>query len=866
VTEHIGIYRVERPIGRGGMGEVLLAWDDRLERRVAVKRIRRDAGLSAEQRERFRREARLAARLSHPAVVQIYDLVTGDADDAIVMEYVEGETLAERVKAGALPMGEVLRLAQEIAEGLAAAHEAGLIHRDLKSANVIVTRAGRAKILDFGLARPASRRSDELPLTQQGFVIGTLHAMSPEQARGEELDQRSDLFSLGVLLYEMLTGETPFRAAEPAATLRRIVLEPPPDVRSLRPDLPAEVESLLGRLLAKNRQDRPDSAAEVAAILERLRTGSGSRSLTLAGEGSVSDLPTSVMPEGALRPISSHREPFPSSLVGTVGRSGRKLWIAAAAAVLIAAVAMAVFLARPRPPLRIAVAPVKVVAPVDEKLSLAGSGVLTAELASLAALEGVAAIEPREDSGGGGSPVDMARANAVDEVLTSEIQRAGKMARVTLRRLQGSDGRVLWTETFPVPIDSAGLRELADAVAMPIQKAYSDHDLRPGVPVLDVRAQDYATFLEIKQRIDTGVVPPEPELEKLEEIVLNSPRFLEAQIVASRLALNLFQSRREKAYLDRASELVREAKKISPGDPRPLRQELQIALSMNRLDEAQAILTQLEHLLPGDPVILTLRGRLAEQQGRLDEAAELQTAAVDRAPSWQNLHRLAQLEARRGRIDKARSHIETILRQSPDNTWALEALGELELYYGDLARAEQIYKQYSTSAPQRSLTNLGVARFFSGRYREAADAYRRALALEPNRIIILVNLADAESELGRVREAQDLYQRSLSLLEESERTVGLIPLESMLKAQCLARLGRLREAVELAQAQLRKTPDDPQLLQQIALVHSLAGERTSALNIAVAALDKGVQPRCFAGSAFLWLRETPALRSRFAPP
>jgi eukaryotic-like serine/threonine-protein kinase len=865
MTEHIGIYRVESRIGHGGMGEVFLAWDDRLERRVAIKRIRRDAGLSAEQRERFRREARLAARLSHSAVVQIYDLVTEEAEDALVMEYVEGRTLAERLTAGPLEIADALRLAQEIAQGLAAAHEAGLIHRDLKAANVIVTPAGHAKILDFGLARPVSRRPDEAPLTRQGFVIGTFHSMSPEQARGDELDQRSDLFSFGILLYEMLTGQAPFRAENPAETLRRIVQEPPPDPRALRPGLPAEVGPLLDRLLAKDRRDRPQSAGEVAAILERFRTGSGH--FLPAADASVSDQPTSLVPKEPVPSLRPQNGAPPSSLVGPIGRSPRHLWTALATAVLIATVATTVFLEWPsRAPLRIAVSPIEVVPPDDERLALAGSGVVTAAISGLTALEGLAPIDPREASGR--SPVAMARATAADEVLTGEIRREGPLARVTLRRLQGADGRVLWTETFPVPIDPGELRVLAGAVAMKVRDAWSDHDLRPGVPELDVRDQDYATFLEIKQRIAAGEVRVETELERLEEIARSSPRFLEARILAAQLARNLFVSRREIQFLDRASELARQAKELSPEDPRPLREELQIALSANRLDEARTILTRLERLLPGDPNLLPLRARLAEQEGRQDERIALLTTAVEQAPSWQNLYRLAQAEAENGRISEARSRIETILRQSPGNTWALEALGHLELFYGDLARAEQIYRELARSAPQRSLTNLGAALFFSERFQEAADTYRRALALEPDQIVILLNLADTESELGRTREAEALYRRGLSRLAENERAVGLTAAEAMFKAQCLARLGRFREAVELAQAQLRKTPDDPRLLQQSSLVHSLAGERTTALNNAMAALEKGVQPRWFAGSVFRWLRESPELRSRFAatPP
>jgi tetratricopeptide (TPR) repeat protein/predicted Ser/Thr protein kinase len=861
VTEHIGIYRMERPIGRGGMGEVFLAWDDRLERRVAIKRIRRDSGLSAEQRERFRREARLAARLSHAAVVQIYDLVTGDADDAIVMEYVEGRTLAERLAEGPLEIGEALRLAQEIAQGLAAAHAAGLIHRDLKAANIIVTPAGHAKILDFGLARPVIRRSDEDPLTRQGFMIGTFHAMSPEQARGEELDERSDLFSLGILLYEMLTGKEPFRGADPVETLKRIVQEPPPDPRTLRPDLSLQVESLLLRLLAKERENRPGTAKEVATALERLRTGFGSGPLLRSGEASVSDLPTAHIEQKPSASLLPRKGAPPSSLVGPIGQRPRRLWTAAVALLILGAVGAA-FLTRERPPtkpLRVAVSPIEVFPLDDERLALAGSGVLTAAISGLTALEGLVAIAPEEAARGGRSPVEMAMATAADEVLTSRIQREGNLARVTLRRL-GSDGRVLWTDSLQVPMNA----ELPEAVAICLQKkAYPDHDLRPGVPEHDVRDQDYTAFLEIKQRVDSGVVPPGPELARLEEIVRSSPRFLEAWLLAARLAHHLFLSRGEVADLDRATEMARQAKQLSPEDPRPLRLELNIELAANRFEKAEKILTELEGLTPGNPEILVLRARMADRQGRLDEAAGLWAAAVEQVPSWQNLLWLADIEVRRGRIAEARQGIGKILQQAPDNPYALEALGHIELLYGDLARAEEIYEGCITTSPQQCLNNLGQARVFSGRFEEAADAYRRSLSLAPEHVFTLVSLAEVEAELGRTHEAKALYQRALDRLEENEKATQLGPTAAMLKARCLAELDRPREAVELAQAQLRRNSEDPYLLQQSALIHSLAGEYTTAHNNAEAALDKGFPLRWFTGSAFRWFRESPEGRSRF---
>lgn len=337
--ERIGAYRLEDRLGIGGMGEVFLAWDEKLQRRVAIKRIRQDIGLTPEQRERFRREAQLAARLSHPNVVQIHELVSDGPDDAIVMELIEGRTVEERLAAGRLDTAEVLRLAAEIAEGLAAAHEAGLIHRDLKAANILITLAGHAKILDFGLARPVVRAPEDQGFTRQGVILGTCHAMSPEQARGQEVDERSDLFSFGALVHEMLTGRPPFRGNDHIDSLRRVVTEDPVDPRLARPDLPAEAACLLRRLLAKDREKRPASAREVIEILERLRTApSGSHSMT--PEGSVSDFVTGGTTYLDL-PVPFHGE---AGGARSFAWTRQRMLVVGVAVVLLVAAAVAFFL------------------------------------------------------------------------------------------------------------------------------------------------------------------------------------------------------------------------------------------------------------------------------------------------------------------------------------------------------------------------------------------------------------------------------------------------------------------------------------------------------------------------------------------
>ncbi|MES1245487.1 MAG: protein kinase [Acidobacteriota bacterium] len=279
VPERIGPYRLDALLGSGGMGEVWRAWDERLQRWVALKQIRADVTLR-HGRERLWREARSAARLNHPSIVHVYDILEGPDGDWIVMELVQGRTIRRLLEEeGLLSPDRSVKLCREIAEGLAEAHSQGILHRDLKASNVIVTASGRAKILDFGLAKEMPREgaaeSQDQTITVSGNILGTCYAMSPEQALGRALDERSDLFSLGSLLYEMLTGKAPFRAENAALSLARVVELKPPPVQRLQPAVPPEVCDLVAWLLQKEPGDRPRSASEVLEALEAAADASG---------------------------------------------------------------------------------------------------------------------------------------------------------------------------------------------------------------------------------------------------------------------------------------------------------------------------------------------------------------------------------------------------------------------------------------------------------------------------------------------------------------------------------------------------------------------------------------------------------------
>jgi serine/threonine protein kinase/Tol biopolymer transport system component len=275
----LGPYEIVSPLGAGGMGEVYRARDSRLERDVAVKVLPASFSSDAERLRRFEQEARAVAALNHPNILAVYDIGTHEGAPYLVSELLEGETLRERLGGGALPARKVIDYAVQAAHGLAAAHEKGIVHRDLKPENLFVTKDGRVKILDFGLAKltqteaaaaSASLAPTTPSMTDPGIVLGTVGYMSPEQVRGKPADQRSDIFSLGAILYEMLTGQRAFRRDSSIETLNAILKEEPPELSTSAANISPALERAVNHCLEKNPEQRFQSASDLAFNLEAI--------------------------------------------------------------------------------------------------------------------------------------------------------------------------------------------------------------------------------------------------------------------------------------------------------------------------------------------------------------------------------------------------------------------------------------------------------------------------------------------------------------------------------------------------------------------------------------------------------------------
>jgi len=861
------------------MGEVYRAYDRRLDRRVALKIIRPDARTGLKARERFRREARAVAGLSHPTIVQIHDIIEREEGDGIVMELVEGETLARILQRGPLALDRALRLAREIAEGLAVAHGRGVVHRDLKAENVMITAEDRPKILDFGLAKRLFAPTPEQSLSIEGRVVGTGHAMSPEQAQGFRVDHRSDLFSFGTLLYEMVTGTSPFRRPTLAETLTRVCVHRQTSVGELRPVVPAELSQLIDRLLAKEPEDRPSDAAEVVGVLRRLEPGV-SGSADPYSQTTLVDLPPASA-TGA--PAATGGPPAAEDTPAATGEgeasppaaASESRWYSAihlarrpvawgSVLGLLALTLAAVLLMRPNPPppLRVAVTEVEVATEQRDRALLA-SGARVAILQTLLDLQRVHAVAPDEVDAVQGSAQEIARAMAADEVLSSRLVCEGIRCQMTVDRV-APDGRLVSTDSFRAAIDD--LLVLSTTIREELRRVYDPYPLRPGAEKLEVSSRDYERYLELRLAFVSREDPVTLDrlLEQLAEVRRSSPRFVPVYLLEAAVARSRFLESRDSRHLERALRLAQEARDLAPQAPEPLRSLFNVALDSNQLDLAEEALTELERLEPTSPETLALRAVLLERRGSATEALDKMQLAVRRNPSTSNLFRLANMEVQNGALEAARQHLHQLLTIHPTNFTAQKVLALVELLSGAPDKAAVLYEELAQRSPEsRVLNNLGIAQTLLKRYEAAVASFERALVGAPQSAGIRLNLADAKLLLGREAEAKEEYQKVLDRLAEDPAAATWS--SELIRAQALAHLGRHREAVTAAQEALRRAPDSPQAALEAAIVYAVCGETASALANVERALALGVEPVWFQSPWFDSLRSHPGFRDVVSP-
>jgi Flp pilus assembly protein TadD/TolB-like protein len=823
--DRIGPFDVLGPLGAGGMGELYRARDPRLGREIAIKLLSSRLGESREHRQRFQQEALAASALNHPNIVTIHEIGVHEGRPYIAMELVEGRTLRAVAEEGFPTLRRLVAIAAQLANGMAAAHERGIVHRDLKPENVMVTAQHHVKILDFGLAKlaPGALQSEGATLdpeiaTRSGHLLGTIGYMSPEQARGKELDHRSDQFAFGSLLYELLAGERAFRGDSPVDTLSAILHHDPEPLTTHQPQLPDALVRVVARCLAKDPADRWVSTYDLAQELEAIRDHLTDHSLLT-------------------RALPAPR------------RLGRRHLVAVLAVTGALVAAGFLFVRGERPPDGVegrrvagsAVATARHVAVLPFRdLSGTASGALVgagfAETVSARLSESGLAVLPELGSGGAEEDVrELALRLGVAAVLRGSLQFQGERVRATFTVLE-ADGRQLAGGT--VEGATARLLELQDEVARRAAVALGVAS-PPAVAASPLGAGSQDRFLEALGHLRRyeNEASVDAAVRILEELGDSAP----VASARARAYLAKYTITRDRSWAERAIAAADRAATLDPADLGVRETRGEIDLLLGRAAEARAAFERAVAARPGSVSALLGLGRALAALGDRAGAERRYRDAIALQPGWWATHsHLGAFLLREGRFDEATSSYREAVRLSPDNT---RAIGNLAIAYQQAGRYDEAIAEYERAIAimptAATLSNLGTCEFFSGRYARAAAAYRRALALQPERAVLWLNLGDALRWSGHAGEARAAYAAAVRGFEAD---LALTPRDAEAQtnlALALARSGDAEAAKHHAGLARELAPGDPYTTYQVGLVRLAGGDTAGAAELVAAALAAG---------------------------
>lgn len=700
----LGPYEIRSFMSAGGMGEVYVAYDPRLGRQVAIKVLPPPLAELEEFRRRFEQETQAISRLSHKNICTIFDTGTHDDRPYIVMELMEGRTLEELLQEGPLPAEQVLDVGIQVADALDAAHRGGVIHRDVKSANIFLNARGDAKVLDFGIAKVAAdaEMATKRPpsITRSGTPVGTVAFMSPEQARGEEVDERSDLFSLGVVLYEMATGVTPFRGTHTSttSTLAQIVSsEPVASPRSVEPSIPVELDRIICRALEKDRRMRYQTAADLLAALRALRrdltTGAG----VAGGRTAVTEPP--------------RRRP-----------RGVTLAAAALAVVVLLALAWRFF------PVggRLAARPIQSMAvlPCADREDGAGTEYLCSLLAeriitSLSQVPGLTVLSFQAVAPFAGYERGAMRVGAdlgVDAVLTAEVRKQADALNVTVEVTDVRSGVHVWGNLFRSPTAEAqGMPEdIALDVAENLQLRLSATD-RARLRVLQTYQQAQYYW---NDRTATGL---QKAIGLFTEVIEADTSFAGAYVglASAYTLLHYYGNLPPSESYPRARVAAERALELDEGLADA---HASLALVKRDFDRdwegAEREFQRALQLDPRSATALQWYAELLAMTGRFDEADDRIRQAQEVAPlslAVRAVHGWVLLSA--GRYDEAREELETTIAMDQDFQLSHWFLGQLAFAQGEYAAAVEAFETATAMSGRlsRRVADLASANAFAGR-------------------------------------------------------------------------------------------------------------------------------------------------------
>jgi tetratricopeptide (TPR) repeat protein len=843
----LGVYEILGTLGAGGMGEVYRARDGKLGREVAIKVLPEEFARDPARVARFEREARMLAAVNHPTIAAIYGAEEDGETRYIVMELVEGETLAQRLSTGPFAVADSLRIGAGIAEALEVAHEKGVIHRDLKPANIKINREGKVKVLDFGLAKAMERpfaadmsRSPTLVMddSRPGDVVGTPEFMSPEQARGKETDRRTDIWAFGCVLYEMLTGKRAF-TGETVPDVLAAILDKEPAWQALPARTPQRVRDLLVRCLEKDPGRRLRDAGDARLELEAELVG-------MSGAGAASTL------------------------------AGRKSWKVAVAAAAAIAAAGAYLLLRPNGPQtvlpgrQLAVLPFRNLTGSPDG-ELWGIGLVETVSARLANVPGLQVVTPRasvEAADGDENFVRVAQRLGASTLLAGTLQRENDRFRITYRLVDARG-----TQLAAAAIDGSELFALQDRVA---DGVVSDLRLRRGTqrtPTpsgLDTPAEQakYLEAIGLLRRYDRpeGVAKA---LAILSALAVEKPNSALVHAALARADLETFRSTRERVWADRAIAAADAARVLDPGLPEVDTTLGEVLMETGKAPQAADAFRRALAARPGNVTALIGLGRSSELAGDPAGAEKAFHRAIELEPSFAVFNQLAALYYDLGRYGEAAEMFRRATQAAPDSARAFSNLGGTETMRCNYSAALEAYKKALAIDPRYSsaASNFGMTQLWTGHPAEAVSSLEGAARQTPSDYQVFGNLGDAYRAHGEPAKAHDAYARAIAL---ARAQLDLNPKD--VTAQCqiataLAKTGKTAEASREMQKALALDRTDPNVLSDAAIVAASAGHDAEALGLLRQAAGAGYCREIIARQPeFARFQTKPEFRSIIAAP
>jgi len=759
IGESISHYRIVGKLGSGGMGEVYLAEDTSLRRKVAVKFLSPEKQQDQSAHFRILREARSAACLEHANICTIHEIGSVEGKDVIVMEYVEGQTLKDRLAAGPLPLEEALRIVCDIAEALEEAHEKGIIHKDLKPGNIMITRKGKAKVMDFGLAMKSVSKdgfessADTVTQTVWGTQTGGTPAyMSPEQLLGESIDVRTDIFSLGIVFYEMLAGTHPFLATTSAATSDRILHEEPRPVSKINPAAPEDVGKLITRMMAKDPKDRPGSARELLEDLHAVR-----------GSGKVG---------GSAAPW------FPG-----VFRQKRGVTLAAIMILLlllggaIHKLTQRENLIHKLPPHKyLAILPFTTIGLTGDYAAFAKGlmATMNAQLTKLSVRHDLQVISASEVAEKDIHTVaEASREFGVNLVMEGNLYRVGDELRInytitdvkTKKGLRGDSFKASMSDPFDLEdkVTSSVLSNLEIELFPEERSGIAIH------PTQQPEAYNYYVtalgYLQEYQKTENV----EKAIKALNLALGKDTKFAEAHAALGEARWHQYEQEKDAKRVQEALAACSKAVKL---DDALAPAYACLGMVFNGTGKYEQAVHEYQNAIDLDRSSDDAYRGLAsayENLGLRKEAEETYSKAIKLKPEyWANYSFLGVLYLHEGRYREAEKQFSEVTALVPDHHYGYSNLGAAYLYEGRYSDAI-VMLQHSIALRRTGLaySNLGTAYFYRREFRQAVDAYKEALKFNERNWQIWGNLGDAlYLEPKNKPDADAAYRKALSLGEQ----------------------------------------------------------------------------------------------------